>query len=478
MSGRKRIQVDESEWYRVQRKAQQLKEVVRNIPELVDAVRRQTRGDLDRVFAEVDARQQRQESAVRELSDRARQLEADTTRRLRQQASELHAALERTAGQVREETRREMAEQQRRLRDEIAAERNERRAQMDRLGAELAAIKDDKARAGKEARTWLADARAMAGLIADAGLHQRYAPGELDRLTARLATAEHNVEQGTFDAALAVAQETYHSLSELRVDTEQAEFERASAQAEAVTSLVRVEQLIESNRERPVLDPEGRPLDGYVVDVGYWSQGELDALRQRTAEGLARARDDTADTGELLELREHTAPRLERDLSDTVERAGMRQLASQMRVNLADAVAQTLSEFAHYDFEDGEYEDGDWRGAYYARLRHENGNEIVLDVSQAEPDSGECVVRVLSYDQDVTAEVELQQRARAVEEALRGGGHRALPAVAEPGPPDPAMRDIEGHRRRSRPEGQPQPRPSASRKEPGREQPRPGTAGA
>lgn len=477
MSGRKRIQVDESEWYRVQRKAQQLKEVVRNIPQLVDAVQQQTRTDLDRVFARVDQRQQRQEEVVRGLSEQTRRLEADTTRRLREQAGELHGALQRTAGQVREEARREMAAQQRRLRDEIAAERAERRAEMARIDAELTGLQEDRARAGEAVRTWLADARAMAGLIAESGLHERYAPGELDRLTARLATAEQNAAQGRLDAALAVAQETYHSLSELRVDTEQAEFERASAQTEAVVSLVRVEQLIDGNRERPVLGPDGLALEGYTLDVAYWSQGELDALLRQTAEGLSRARDDRTDTGELLELREHTAPRLERELSDTVERAGMRQLASQIRVNLADAVAHTLSEFAYYDFVDGEYEDADPRGAYYAKLRHENGNEIVLDVSQTERDSGECVVRVLSYDHDVTAEAELRDRARAIEQGLRDDGHRASAPVSEPGEPDRAMLDIEAHRERGRraerDRGQ-EARPSASRKEPRQ----PGTAGA
>ncbi|MCG7529517.1 hypothetical protein MHW47_34435, partial [Streptomyces sp. OfavH-34-F] len=114
MSGRKRIQVDESEWYRIQRKAQQLKEVRRDIPALIDEVRRKTGEDLDRVFARVEERQQRHDTVVRGLSEQTRRLEAETARRLRDQAAEVRGTLAAHAGQLREETRRGLAEQQER----------------------------------------------------------------------------------------------------------------------------------------------------------------------------------------------------------------------------------------------------------------------------------------------------------------------------------------------------------------------------
>lgn len=466
MSGRKRISVDESEWYRAQRKAQQLKEVLDTLPGLVEDIRSQTRADLDATFARVSERQQRSEAAVGRLSAQTRQLEADTTRRLQEQADAAHRELDATAGRLREETRQALAEQQAQTRRALAAERAERRAETVRLAADIDVMKVDRARAEETVRAWLSDARVMSGLIADAGLHERYAPGELDRLRARLDTAGQNLAQGRFDAALALTQETYHSLSELRVDTEQRELQRCSAQTAAVESLVRVERIIEGNLERPVLGPDGTELAGFTVDVAFWSEGELDALRRETADGLSRARDDGTDVDTLNGLREQEAPRLERTFGDAVAQARMRQLASQIRVNLADAVAQTLGEMAYYDFVDGEYQDADPRGTYYAKLQHDNGNEIVLDISQAAPGSGECVVRVLSYDHDVTSEAELRGRAEAIRQALETDGHHASRPVSEPGAPDPALRDIdrhhaEGERRRQAAEqaprkGQPQ----------------------
>ncbi|WLQ32922.1 hypothetical protein P8A18_05410 [Streptomyces castrisilvae] len=449
MSGRKRIQVDEAEWYRIQRKAQQLKNVQRKIPKLIDEVRRQTGEDLDRVFSRVEERQQRHEEVVQGLSEQTRQLEADTARRLREQTTEVRGALAASAGQIREETRQRLAEQQQRVRQAIADERAERRAETARLSAEIGVLSQDRAQAGRAVKPWLADARSVASEIADAGLHERYAPGELDRLTGRLTTAEQNAAEGRFDAALAVAQETYHSLSELRADTEQRELERCTAQMAAIDALATVAGEIEDGREQPVDGPDGTVLPGYVVDVDYWSEGEWDRLRTEAADILARARDDGTGTDELLLLRDREAPRLEEELGETVEQATMRHLASQLRVNLADTVAQTLSRIAFYDFVDGEYQDADPRGTYYAKLRHENGNELVLDISQAAPDSGEQVVRVLSYDYDVTAEEELRNRAEAVRLALADDG-RAVPAApeSEPGAPDPRFLDIEAHRRR------------------------------
>ncbi|MFI0544148.1 hypothetical protein ACH3VS_35375 [Streptomyces sp. WSLK1-3] len=440
MSGRKRIQVDESEWYRIQRKAQQLKEVQRNIPRLIDDVRAQTRADIDRSFAGVQERQRRHEQAMSALSDQTRRLEETTTRRLREQADQLHRSLDEAAGQIRAETRRDLARQREETRQALTAEREERRAEMLRVNQEIDAIKQDRARSEEMVRAWLGDARTMVTLIADTLPHERYAPGELSRLTGRLNTAEHNAAQGRYEAALAVAQEAFHSLSDLRVDTEQRELERCSAQSEAVEALVRVEKLAEGNARRPVIGPDGQALAGYELDVVHWSHGEYEALREETRNALERARDDATDTGELLELRDQETARLEEVLGDTVERAGMRHLAAQIRVNLADAVATTLHEYAYYDLVEGDYENGDERGRYTARLRN-GDNELVVDVAQAEPDSEKCVIRVLSYDHDVTSEAALLHRAQAVRQALAAEGLSVSEPECEPGSPEVMVPD-------------------------------------
>ncbi|WP_327705285.1 hypothetical protein [Streptomyces decoyicus] len=444
MSGRKSIQIDESEWYRLQRHARQLREVRRDIPRLFDDVRAQTRADIDRVFSSVEARQRRQHAAIDKLSDRTRRLEADTTRRLREQADRLHQDLRETAGRIGRDTRQRLEEQRREAERALAAERAERRAETAALAQEIDAFKADRARAEDTVRTWLADARTMADLIDGELSHDRYAPGRLDRLRRRIATATETAAEGRFDAALAVAQETFHELSDLRVDIEQRELARCLAQKEAVEALVQVETLAEGNRQRPVVGPDAEPVAGYVLDVAHWSEGEYDQVLRDTAGALTRARDPRTDVQDLCALRDEEAPRLERSLGEAVEKAGMRQLTSQMRVNLADVVAETLAEIAFYDLveEDSGYDDGDPRGAFRARLRNEaNGNEITVEIAQADKDSDQCVIRVVSSDHDITSEAELRDRADAVHRALREQGvpiglDAAAPMVS-PGVPGP-----------------------------------------
>ncbi|MFJ1885809.1 hypothetical protein [Streptomyces sp. NPDC088137] len=435
MSGRKRIQIDESEWHRLQRKARQLQAVKRDIPRLVADVRKQTRADVDRAFATVQARQRRQDAAIDRLSDRTRQIEADTNRKLRDQAQRLHQDLRETAGRIEENTRQRLDEQRREAERALAAERAERRAETARLAQEIDAFKADRARAEDTVRAWLADARTMADLIDGELPHDRYAPGRLDRLRRRIATADATAGGGRFDAALAVAQETFHELSDLRVDIEQREFERCLAQKEAVEALVQVEALAEDNRHRPVVGPDARPVPDCTLDVVHWSEGEFDQVLHETAEALSRARDPHTGVQDLRVLRDEEAPRLERGLGQAVERAGMRQLTSQMRVNLADVVAHTLAEVAYYDLveEESGYADDDERGAFHARLRNAaNGNEIRVEIVQEDKDSDQCVIRVESSDHDVTSEAELRNRADAVHRALRDQG---VPLGLEPSEP-------------------------------------------
>ncbi|MFG2881599.1 hypothetical protein ACGFYV_04625 [Streptomyces sp. NPDC048297] len=442
MSCRKRIQVDQSDWYRLQQRARQLREVNRDIPRLFADVRAQTQAEIDRAFTSVTERQRRQQKAVDKLSEQTRRLEAETTNRLREQADRLRQELRETAGRIEQDTRQRLEEQRRETERAIAAERAQRRAEITELAGRIDELEQDRARAEATVRTWLADARTMAGMIDGELPHDRYAPGRLDRLRRRLTTAEETAVAGRFDAALAVAQEAFHELSDLRVDIEQREFERCLAQKEAVEALVRLEAVAEENRQRPVVGPDAEVIDGYVLDVAHWSEGEYDRVRQETAQALARARDPQTDTVDLRGLRDEEAPRLERSLGDAVERAGMRQLTSQMRVNLADVVAETLTEIGSYDLVEKEsgYVGGDPRGAFRARLRNEaSGNEITVEIEQADKDSDQCVIRVVSHDYDTTSEAELRDRADAVYQALREQGVPvglvASTPVAEPHPP-------------------------------------------
>ncbi|MQY14937.1 hypothetical protein SRB5_51130 [Streptomyces sp. RB5] len=457
MSGKKKILVDESEWYSAKRAAQQLRQVKRDIPRLIDEVRRATEADHARTRAEAEERSRRTEQALAGLGEQTRRLEADTDRRLREQNDRLRRELHDSAERLALDTRAQLAEQRAALERGLAAEGEARRRDVAALTGRLDDFAGDRDRAAGAARQWLADGDTMAALIADTLPHERHAPGRLDRLRLELATARRTHDAGQHEAALSGAQRAYLDLSELRLDIERLELERRLAQETATDALIMVETLIAENAVMPVAGPDGQPLPGYELDVDHWSEGELGELRAVVAERLTRARDEATPAGEQRELAALAAD-LELRLREIMDRADMRLFASQLRVNLADSVAQTLTRIGAYELADGEYQDADERRSYHARLEHMNGNQIVVEILPAPDDGTGHVLRVLSYDYDTASEHELQDRIAAVREALEADGHRTGEPEREPGVPEPEARDLERHRQARRAGGQ---RPAA-----------------
>jgi hypothetical protein len=449
MSGRKRIMVDESEWYRNRRAASRLKDVSRELPALVDSVRRQVQTDLEKAFTTMEARQRIVDAKVAELGDEARKLEAETNRRLREHAAHTEELLHAGTTRSRQEIRGLLAEQDVAVRSEIRSTRRQLEAELHHLDRQVGDLAEDRARSAAAARTWLDSAESMAGLIAEHLPHEQHAPGQLDRLRNRLATAREDLEQGRTEAALGLVQTVYHDLSELRVDVELRDREVRLARTAAVEALVLLVHLVEENASRPVEDEAGEVLHGVTLDVDHWSRGELARLRAEAVALLAGTRDDTepVPADQLWAAAEVTVPELRHRLEETVRAAELRQLSSQVRVNLADLVVQALDETGGYELADGTYAGADQREAFFAKLTHPNGNEIVVDVSPVADGTGACVIRVHSFDFDTGAEADRRDRARALGQSLRAHGVRTADPEAEADEPDESLRDLDRVRR-------------------------------
>lgn len=441
MSGKRRITVDEAEWHSLRQQARQLKDLQVNAPRLVADLQRQTQSELARVSERLDSRQRAVEQSLSALSDQARAIETETSRRLRDQARDMHRQLNRTAGQLRRETDAALARQQQTWRAELAADRNRQRQDLARLRHEIQGRERASAQA---AEAWLHDASVVHDLIRDELPHERYAPGELDALERRLATARQNAQRGQSQAALALAQDAYHELSELRVEIELRDCEWTARRAVAYEAVLQLDGLAAENARQVIAAGEAGNEDAVDLDVDYWSEGGLSALRADAAKLLSRVNDaDAPPTAEeLREMAEVQVPELEQRLLDIVQRARLRMFASQLRVNVADVVVQALDEVAGYQVEDHLYEQLDNRRTFLAKLQHPNGNEIVVSVAPSSDESGQCVLRLLSYDYDTVAQSELDERAHAITRELRSRGLDAADQGCEEGEPDPVTLDF------------------------------------
>ncbi|MGI5166612.1 hypothetical protein ACQEU3_19885 [Spirillospora sp. CA-253888] len=338
------------------------------------------------------------------------------------------------------ETREAIADQERRLRAELEQERAERRREIGALGGRVDELREESDRAGRAALAMFGDAVAVHDVIRDELPHERFAPGRLDRLRVRLDVARANLESQAPGYALTQVQDLYLDLSELRAEVAHLDQQWRARQAMAVAALRGAAQRITDNATPPVLE-----LPDHRLDVDFWTDGGLSELKAEVERLTGEvAESDAAFTiEEFGEIVERRVPAFADRLDALVDRAAGRLLASQRRVNIADRIVRTLQANG-YRPADHAYADDDYREAFLARLRHPDASEVVVEVVPVGDE--EMTVRLLSYD-DAPSAGERERRAHEVAEALREDGLDVGGVGSDRGEPDPSLRDIRKPRR-------------------------------
>jgi hypothetical protein len=441
VSGKKRITVDEATWNDAMRKASQLRQVQRDLPEMLEKVKQASEQQAARDRAELQAGQDELSSKLESLSSYAQQIEATTTQRITTVAAAIMSEARRADENLRADTRQLMERQEQRFTVALNAESDERKRDFVRLQREL-----DKERAARAdvlaiARTMVADARILHDAIESTLPHERYAPRKLAKLTSLLAMAEANIAGGIGEAGLATAQGLLLDLTELRSEVQLRDVEWRAAHLTAVTIVTALIQQISASEHIDLVNDElGLSAD---LDVDFWSAGELSKIGAQADQLSARLADEAnpPTLADLADISQRTVASLDKDLSEAVALAQARQWASQIRVNMAAQVIEILERTTPYDL-DGEpiFAGDDQRAAFYAKLRSPDDSEIVVEVAPGK--SGEsCAIRVLSYDAGTPSEHLRAARAQTIAEALSPEGASGAPA-AEPGEPEPVYRDL------------------------------------
>jgi DNA repair exonuclease SbcCD ATPase subunit len=408
MSGAKTISVDQGAWNQAQRSARELATVRREMPRMLENVRRQTQADIDRAVSAVNQRQERVEHQLSNLSHYTRDMEARTNAKLREQATQLR--------KVRDEARREA----RRLDREIKRERAERKRQVAELDNRINDINARRDRASQLAMAFYEDARVMALAIRELP-HERFAPGRLAQLEGRLTATAGTMHQ--VDAAYSVSgvQELYYALSDLGLEVRQAEHEWRMAQLDALNALRQAAERVEQFAVTPLLDEDGNEMPDHMLDVDFWTDGCLNTLRDDVRRETETVADDDCPltVEELREVIQQHALGYENRLNDVLERGAARMYASQIRFNTAEKVIDAL-EVEGYEFVEDTYEGSDYREAHYTKLRHMAGEgEIVVEITP-EGDTG-MAIKLLSYDRD-PAESRRAERTDNLLVSLRADG--------------------------------------------------------
>ena len=438
MSGKKRIMVDEDAWRAAQGHAQRLLSVQRELPGMLDAVRRAHEAQAARDAAEMHARHAELEQALAGLSKEARLREEATSQRIAETTEEIMAQV----GAAEQRAQAGTAALDQRLSAEIARERAERRRDFDELRADLDELHADQHRSAAAAATALADARVLHDAIAAGLPHERFAPGRLADIEQLLMTAQLDAARGDSQAALSTVRTVDQQLGQLRVEVE---FKDARWRAAHLHALDEVTQLLRQIQGHQRLDV-GDDTEPAELDVDFWSEGRLTALRADAEVLLARVNEvaQPPSQAELERIAEHDVVALHERLTGIVTDAIARQYVSQARVNLAETVVGALEETAGYLWQEGDatYAGGDEREAFYAKLRNptNEGDEIVVEVAP-DADGKSNVLRILSYENSPDENGRIE-RAQALARGLRQRGLRVGDVTDEPGEPDPALTDF------------------------------------
>jgi hypothetical protein len=410
------------------------------MPRMLESVRKATEQQAAKDRAALQAQQAETNKRLSALSDYARQVETTTTQRINAATTRLLNEVQDATENLRGETRQLIEHQERRFTAAMDAERGERQRDVAGLRAEINRDRQDRASILERARIMAADARIMHDAIAESLPHERYAPGQLERLTSRLAMIEGNLADGAGEAALSGAQDAFLSLGELRTEVALRDAEWRVGHLAAVAVVTKLIGEISAAEHINLVDEEADVTAD--LDVNYWSNGELARIRERATQLSARLADEASPPSleKLIEISQGEAAELDAELSDAIALARTRQWACQVRVNVAEQVVQVLEETTPFDLA-GEpvFAGDDQRGAFYSKLRAEDDSEIVIEVAPDE--TGEtCVIRVLSYESDPDQRQQ-DARAHAIAEALGGEGLSATPSCS-PGEPDPSYRDL------------------------------------
>jgi predicted transcriptional regulator len=447
VSGKKRITVDQDAWSDALAKANQLRQVQRDLPGMLASVKRAQEEQAARDRTAVQARQEELNSKLTALSAQAHQIEKSTSQRITTATAAIMNDARNAAKELRSETRHLIERQEQRFTAALTSERAERQRDIAALEEEIEHDRDTRADLLATAKTVIADARVLYDAIDSSLPHERFAPGRLDRLGRDLALAEANITKGAAEAALSTGQKLYLDLGDLRAEVELKDAEWRAGHFTAVTVVTAlVEQIGGSERIDVVDDETGSSAE---LDVDFWSEGELSKVKAQAARLSARLADDAdpPSLAELAEISERTVVSLDKALSETVAMAQARQWASQVRVNMAEHVVHLLEQTTPYDLE-GEpiFAGDDQRAAFYSKLKSADDSELVVEVAPDETGKS-CVIRVLSYETGTPNEYMRGARIRAIAASLGEEGLAGTPST-EPGEPDPAFTDFTRLRQR------------------------------
>lgn len=442
MSGQKEtyVRLRRSEYNRVMSTCRRVDNIDGNVRATMQREAANLRRDLESRVAGINRRHDNLEKGLSQMGDAMRKAEAEQTRRMKEQAKQFQRGLDGLGKEMksqRKEYRRLIKEQAQRFDKAMAQQRKDLERQ---IGDVRDAIAKKAADEAAQARQWIDDTRVFLDLIDRETRHEKFSPGDMEKLRGEFAMAEGNFNQETYQAAIAAAQQTYRRASELRMKVAQLEMQWEAALDTARQSAAEALATLDAQTTARLTFEGGE--EEVPCEVDFWTEGGISALREEVAAEQKRlgAPEDLS----LEDLKDSVA-RSEawRDRSlELAETARERLMASQLRNNIAQAIHAALAG-AGWDIADAAFEGQDFRGALHLKLRNFPGDEIVTIITPKEGERGEMENNLLvSFFDHNTNDEDLRKEQRdEIVRRLKAQGLEVGDPVCRPGTENQPARD-------------------------------------
>lgn len=435
------VSVDEKTLQRLKEQESQLQALNNDLPERLDALRRQADQEMRKRLAPIEKRQREYENTANNLQSELGTLERETQQRLARQDREFMGRLQEQRGEYISLIK----EQDRRYTTMVEEEKQARHKAVNQLQSQISSIAADASRKNNIARSFVVDLTKILEAT-DRLPHHRFAPGEMDKVTRHVNDARRSLDKGMADASLVTAQSAYWDLADLRLLVMEKERDFMLIYQAAIQTARELLEEALSNRTHQLVVEEGIEKSFHELDVDHWTRGELSTL-EKELRNLEQRLTDGYETLSIEETRDllQDVESLKARPSEIVEHAQQNILASQMRCNIAELAAEALTPEG-FNIMDAAYDENDERNTYVVKVRNIAGTEVVMVITPVTGEISKNEISIHTHEVTYVDEAVLAQRALEIADILR---HHGLVATQPEtlGHAEPSCFDIDAVRR-------------------------------
>lgn len=433
MSGHKKatITIDQAEYDRLRESDLQL----RSLPEpkfgVIAQIQQESQEGIVLSLDRISERQENFRGLLQGFNEHVKNLELYTSQTLVNHQAFVQQQFDQRDGMIWESFLQLMEETSQHFSSQVLNEYYQNQAHLEKITNRLNRLMQVSEQKEKMANQWLVSAEEISDFINQHYHHHFFAPNQLNRYVQILNIARDNLENGMPEAAITSAQQVYRDLSEFRVNLEKLESEWQMLFCAAWEGLCHVHALTLENQVVKAVDLDGTWLD-VDLEVDYWTKGRISDLFVEIDDLFTLLEDENHRPGISLlkELLKDKIPALRSCLQNAIYDARVAAINSQMRINIADLVVQSLQEQG-FELERASYQHVDMRDAYYAQLACRDGSQVVVQVNPVGDGLGENELQLRSLDEKFRTEHELIQRWKEINNSLAVRGLSMQQAAVE-----------------------------------------------